>query len=98
MKLLSIAQSGMQAAQARLDASAHNVANLSTPGFRALKVESSPQADGGVVTRVDQETQPGVSLETELVQQRAASYAYKASLKVVQTEDRLMGSLLDIKT
>ena len=36
---LSIASTGLQAAQLRLNASAHNVANLHTPGFKAHTVQ-----------------------------------------------------------
>lgn len=97
MKLLSIAQSGLQAAQTRLDVSANNVANAQTEGFRALEVEATPQAGGGVSTQVAPGPIPGVDLATELVQQRAASYDFKASLKMIETADRLMGSLLDVK-
>ena len=39
----AIASSGLQAAQLRLDSSAHNVANMNTPGFRRQAVE---QQDG----------------------------------------------------
>ena len=41
--LSSIGNSGLQAAQLRLDASAHNVANLNTPAFAARWL-SKPKA------------------------------------------------------
>jgi flagellar basal-body rod protein FlgC len=40
--IASIAQSGLQAAQQRLNASAHNVANQQTEGFAASRWRSRP--------------------------------------------------------
>lgn len=39
---------------------------------------------------------PNVSLEAELVEVLQASAAFKANLKVIQTQDELLGSLVDI--
>ena len=48
---LSIASSGMNAAQVNLSASAHNIANLSTEPFRREQVMQATAANGGVVMR-----------------------------------------------
>lgn len=47
--LTSIAQSGLQAAQTRLSAAAHNVANAQTPGFRRQTVTAQAVAPAGNV-------------------------------------------------
>ena len=95
--LASIARSGLQAAQLRLDSSAHNVANLGTPGFarQAVDQQAAP-AQGGVQARAGRSGQPGVALEAEAVEQMAATYAFKASLLVLRTADEMAGSLLDV--
>ena len=94
----SIAQSGLQAAQARLDASAHNTANMNTPGFRRLRAAPSEVAGrGGVATAVQRAPQEGVALEQEVVDQMTATYAFKANLQTLQTQDRMMGALLDVR-
>ncbi len=94
----SIAQSGLQAAQARLDASAHNTANTNTPGVRRLRTEQSEVAgQGGVTSTVQREPQAGTALEQEVVDQMTATYAFKANLKTIQAEDRMMGALLDVR-
>ncbi len=50
-----------------------------------------PHADaGGLVPR------PNVSLEEELVTQLQALRAFQANVKTIQTQDRMLGSLLDI--
>ena len=93
---LSIAQSGLQAAQLRLNGSAHNIANLDTPGFKreTLQQQAMP-ASGGVPARTAQAARPGVALEAEAVEQITASYAFKANALVLRTADDMAGTLLD---
>ena len=94
--IFSIASSGLQAAQLRLDASAHNVANMNTPAFRRQSVALQAQPDqGGVRASVQREPQEGVALEQEAVEQMSATYAFKANLQTLQTEDRMLGALLN---
>ena len=93
--LPSIALSGMQAAQAAMNASAHNVANLQTPEFRRKEVLQTERPGGGVdaeIRRVDEE---GAALETDLVAQLQAKNAFLANLAVFRTADRLAGAVLD---
>ena len=101
--LSSIAQSGMQAAQARLTASASNVANQSTPGYKPVEAQSQSQIDqsgsqtGGVVVSFSRAATEGVSLEKEVVGQMEAKSTYTANLQVLKTADQMMGSLLNAK-
>ena len=94
----SIAHSGLQAAQLRLDASAHNVANMNTPNFRRQVVAQEAAGSAGVRATV-QRTQgaEGVALEQEAVEQMSATYAFKANLQTIKTQDEMMGSLLNVK-
>ena len=39
----------------------------------------------------------GVALEQEAVEQMSATYAFKANLQTIKTQDEMMGSLLDVK-
>ena len=51
----------------------------------------SPDADAnGIVPR------PNVSLERELVDLKVAEHSFGANLRVLQTQDAMMSSLLDI--
>lgn len=95
--LATIARSGLQAAQLRLDSSAHNVANLNTPGFRRQTVElQTAPAPGGVQARLAEPApEPGVALEAEAVEQMAATYAFRANLLVLRRADEMAGTLLD---
>lgn len=90
----SIAQSGMQAAQQRLHASAHNVANQNTADFRRQEVRQQALEQGGVQAET-QRTAEAVALEKDAVEQVSASYAYLANLQVLRTNDRMQGALLD---
>jgi flagellar hook protein FlgE len=93
----SIALSGMNAAQTQLDASASNVANAQTEGYRRREVKQSPQADGGVSAEVVRSAQTGASLETDMVAQLQAKNSFLANLAVFKTSNAMAGALLDMK-
>lgn len=94
----SIASSGLRAAQLQLDSSAHNVANLNTPGFKRQTVELQEEPDqGGVRASLGRADSEGASLETDAVGQMVATYAFKANVQVLKTADQMMGTLLDEK-
>lgn len=94
---VSTALSGMSAANERLRASGHNLANLNTEGFRRERVEAQTQPDGaGVQTQLQRVPAPGTDLEADMVEQKSATYAYVANLRVLQTQLRAEGAMLDI--
>ncbi|WP_343629799.1 flagellar basal body protein [Roseateles sp.] len=94
---LSTALSGMSAANERLRASANNVANTSTPGYRRERIEAQTAEDGnGVTTQVVKLPEPGADLAADVVEQKSATYAFVGNLRVLQTQIRAEGALLDI--
>ena len=93
----SIALSGVQAASTRLDATSHNIANTQTERFHRQVVNQQSQESGGVTATVAQADEAGADLAADLVEQKMASYTYRANLRSIQTEEQMMGSLLDIK-
>lgn len=93
---LSTALSGISAANERLRASAGNVASLSAGGQKREQVDLSTLPGGGVEARSRIVNQP-VSAAGEMVEQQSATYAFVANLKVLQTQLRPEGALLDIK-
>ena len=94
----AIASSGLQAAQLRLDSSAHNVANMNTPGFHRQAVAQQAAPDlGGVQAQTTRMPEPGAALEQDVVEQMAASYAFKANVLVLRTAKEMTGSLLDVR-
>jgi len=101
----AIGLSGMRAAQLRLDVSAHNVSNVQTPGFQRQQVSQTAQpATGGVNTQVGQEPAPLAQgpdgfnrLAQDMVEQRMSLYSFTANLRTVQTQDAMLGTLLDVR-
>ncbi len=85
----------MRAAQSALDASAHNIANLATPGFRRAQAIHSTLADAGVTTSWAQAAQAGNAIESDMVGQLVAKNQFLANLAVFKTQDQMMGALLD---
>lgn len=93
----SIALSGMNAAQTTLNASAHNVANLNTSGFRRQEVVQTAQVAGGVSTTLTKASAVGSSLESDVVAQLQAKNSFLANLAVFKTSDKMAGALLNLK-
>jgi len=93
----SIALSGMNAAQFRLDAAADNIANAQTPGFRRQLVVDEALPEGGGTSSLQQADGAGANLAEDIVQTTVAAYIFKANLRTLQTEASLIGSLLDTK-
>ena len=92
----SIAASGMNAAQTRLNSSAHNIANLTTPDFRRDNVTQSEQTGSGAATSVNKTRVAEAALETDVVAQLSAKNSFLANLSVFKTSDAMAGSLLDV--
>jgi flagellar hook-associated protein FlgK len=98
----AIGLSGMRAAQQRLDTHAHNIANAATPDFqRQTVVQTAQPGAGGVNTAVRREpvsgSEFGTQLAEDLIGQRMSLYSFAANLKTVQTQDDMLGALLDTK-
>ena len=91
----SIALSGMNAAQQRLNVSAGNIANLGTPGYRRQEVTQSTAPEGGVTTQLQRAAAAGEALEADVVAQLQAKNAYLANLAVFKAADKMAGVLLD---
>ena len=94
--IASIALSGLNAASSQLATAAHNIANAQTSGFRRQLVQQTAQPDGGVVVSIGRATDGGDALAEEVVAQMAATYAFKANVLSLKTQDRMLGSLLDL--
>ncbi|SEL67159.1 hypothetical protein SAMN05216359_11394 [Roseateles sp. YR242] len=93
---VSTVLSGISAANERLRASANNIANLNTEDYRRERVEAQTREDGGVRTTVTKLPEPGADLAADVVDQEASAYTFIANLKVLQTQVRAEGALLDI--
>ena len=97
MDILGVAASGLHTALLRLEASAHNVANLHTDDFRPLEIIQTEAAGGGSLARIHQavSSRP-VDLVLEVVQQSRARHQHLASLRLLETELDRRGQLADL--
>lgn len=96
MDVSSIALSGLRASSQELRTTGTNIANATTPGFKAEDVVKTSLDTGGVSTEVVK-TDRNVSLDDERVKADIATYNFQANLKVLQTQKNLDKSLLDIQ-
>jgi len=103
LEALDIAASGMLAAQAVMNASANNIANVNTPGYKAQSVNLFDIMTGGVtVEGISQSTAPpkssssNVDLATEEANLDKARMLYNANAMVVKMTDQMYGNLIDI--
>ena len=97
MNTLSIAVSGLQSAEVRLTASAHNVANLTTEGVRPARTTQKETVEGGSTARLARASTPTpVDLVHETVERSRASLQYTASLRLLSVEADLRGELADL--
>ena len=102
--VLSIAASGMAAAQKRLEISARNVANVSArpsdeeAAFAALRTDQVEISGGGTAAVVSRAPQGGqVDLAGEAVQQMVVRYTFAANAKVARIAGEMQKALLDVK-
>lgn len=93
----AIGLSGVQAASTRLDVAANNIANVQTEKFQRQVVNQQSQESGGVTTSVAQAQEIGPDLAKDLMEQKMASNTYRVNLRTIQTDQQMLGNLLDIK-
>ena len=93
-----VSLSGIRAATMVLDTTSHNIANLQTPRFHRQQVSQAAEAAlGGVKATLSMSAYEGDALANDPVSQKMASYQYVANSRVIRTEDKMMGSLLDMQ-
>lgn len=87
--------SAIEAGAVRMSVAAHNVANMSTEGFRSLRVIQTEQITGqGVKTEVVR-SESGIDLVNELVQEKLALRYMQANGRVFGVQSDLLGSLIN---
>ena len=95
---LYLGVTGLHHQQHRLNASAHNTANTGVDEVEAVRLRASGRQheNGGVQTR----TQQALSTDTlrEVVVYIDSAQSFAAQVRVVQTQDDLLGTLLDIES
>lgn len=86
----------MQAAQVRMGASAHNIANTQTEDFHREEVlQQARPALGGTEATVRRAPEAGHQMEQDVVDQLAAKNSFLANLAVFKAGDKMLGTLID---
>lgn len=97
IRSLYTSATGLQHQQRRLHASAHNTANATTPADATvpLRTSGTERAAGGV----DSHSQRVATTDAlrESVVQIDSAQAVAANVRAVQTQDEMLGALLDIE-
>lgn len=105
MGISSVSSSGLDVQARRIEASANNLANASTEGFRTTEIRSTEVKVGGARAEVlpgragtapiDGGPAPsGTDLVEEIVNQSSAVAAYRANAAVVRTADEAEKDLI----
>ncbi len=93
---LSVGISGSNAAAVRLGNSAHNLANMLTQDFHSRRTHQVERSGGGVDALTGVDPEPGVNVAREFVDQAASKFQSEASVRVINADLQLKGTILDI--
>lgn len=104
---IEAALTGMQTAGRMLGASAHNIANAQTDGFKRLKSIPEEGSVGGVRVTLAQDHTAGsaflamhegshVDIQEELINTLEATQLFEANVGSLKVQSKLLGTLLDI--
>src|SRR3954464_1929035 len=107
LSILNIAASGLNAASARLNVTAGNIANSESTAYKAKQVNLTADASGAAVGSITSDPTPGAidpdGLETsnvdpvkETVDLMLEKYQYTASAAAFKAGDQMLGTLLDV--
>lgn len=93
---ISPSLTALQASGQSVALSANNIANMTTPGYRA---KSLAQAGGPVLESQAPMVPGGSNVEpaNEALNLDTQNLGYQANLKVLKTQDKMLGSALDMK-
>jgi flagellar hook protein FlgE len=99
---LNAATSGMQAAMARQNVTAHNIANAVTPGFQQMNSQQAETPPAGVrITGYSRTPNPdsstsGTDLAQQMVNLKVNNDDFTANTKVFKVKDRMIGEAIDL--
>jgi flagellar basal-body rod protein FlgC len=99
---ISSAVSGIQASIVRQNVSAHDIANVNTPGHRnAIVHQVEAQPAGTAIGQIRQGPAPapgfsGTDLAEEAGEQLLSKGSLRANTTALKTKDKMLGELLDI--
>jgi flagellar hook protein FlgE len=87
---------GLRDATLRLDVAAHNVANVSTAGFRPLHVVSTEGTAGGVQSIITLGLLQEADLAADLLAAIVAEAAFAANTRILDQAQRVDRATIDL--
>ena len=86
--------SAMRAAMIEFSASAHNVANSSTEGFKTIEVAKTAGKNGLEVSTYRSEHRTDIT--DEMLSQMRSTYDFKANAKFVKFQEEMVGTVINM--
>jgi len=93
--------SALQASSLRIDISAHDVANINTPGFSQSRPIQTAQKPGTEISSI-QKIEPSApelsatDLAEETAEQIKSEKDFAANAAVIKTQDKMQGELINL--
>ena len=104
MDALSVSLAGMSAATQGVAVVANNVANANSKDYKAKRLDFEDVREGGVnpsgLSESSEMSAPGgsnVDLATEFVNLITYKDAYKANAKMLEVQQEILGTVMDMK-
>lgn len=94
---MSIAASGMRAAQLGVQVAARNIAHVAAPDAVRLQLQRSNVAEGGVQAQVMNGAADPAAPVADLLAARSELRAFTASAALIRRHDQMLGTLLDVR-
>lgn len=88
--------SGLNAMQTRIDVNAYNTSNSMTSSFRPQTVTLSDTSTGGVTASVQRSESNSNDMAGNMIDDTVSLRTYQANAKMIQTQDQMIGTLLNI--
>jgi len=93
--------SAMQASSLRMDISAHDVANINTPGFSQSRPVQSSLKPGTEISAIQKIAPPSPEFSaTELAEESAeqiiSEKSFAANAAVIKTQDKMLGEVVNL--
>lgn len=84
----------MQVAAYAFSNSAHNIANVSSQGYRTIETTQTEGVDGPMASSY--RSDHGTDISEEMIKQMRTTYDFKANAKVVQFQDEMVGTVINM--
>jgi flagellar basal-body rod protein FlgC len=93
--------SAMQASTLRMDISAHDVANINTPGFSQSRPVQTSLKPGTEISAIQKMESPSpdfsaTDLAEERVEQIKSEKDFAANAAVIKTQDKMLGEVVNL--